>query len=316
MKTLGISIPVYKRPHLLKRCLEALCPQCGAHDVDIYIFDDSCSDINQKVYDEFIPIYHNIHLHFNSKNLGIDENIDQCFTMPNTSYIWVIGEDDLVANCAIEFLLDRLLNSSPTYLFVNYQYISNDYKNLLHVACPEIPNGHLEAGRFFADYGWATGFLGANIINKNFWDSSCRDFMGTYFNHVGKIFSKLCPDDLIDVSSRPLVFNRAESLSSFSWLNEAFEVNAGFGQMLDLLSKPYPKWKLDAISARICFKERIDLGKFRTLLVLRALGIYNYQKYTEFMRDRKLSWIYVLIAVAPISPLFWLYEKFDTFRRN
>jgi glycosyltransferase involved in cell wall biosynthesis len=310
MKPLAVAIPTYKRPEFLRRCLEALRAQCARHDVDIYVYDDSCSDINKPVYDELGALYAGLRVRFNPVNLGIDRNIDQCITASDARYVWMIGEDDLAADGAIDDLMARLKDSSPEYVFVNYQYISNDYRTLLHVAAPEAVDGPRSAGEFFAELGWATGFLGANVVNKTHWDASSTAYMGTYFNHVGKIFSELSPDGVVEVIGRPMVYNRAESLESFSWIKDTFEVNSGFGNMVHALSRNCPAWAAQAARGLARFEEKMDLRNFKALMVLRALGVYDLKKYRAYVSARPGWPLYALIAVMPKPVMRVLYRGF------
>lgn len=308
MKTLAVSIPTYKRPELLGRCLEALAKQCNPRGVEIHVFDDSCSKINFGIYENLGQIYPNIHIHLNQNNLGIDANIDQCISHPNTRFVWVIGEDDLVADGSIDLILKRLESVNPNYLFVNYQYISNDYKRKLEVALPEMPDGMCSAGAFFEKNGWATGFLGANIVNRKNWDLRNEDYLGTYFNHVGKIFSALDPRDEILVIKEPLIFNRAESLNSFTWLKECFEVMEGFGFMANSLGIKRPIWSDYAKKCLKNYNEKINFMNIKSLLVLRAYGVYDIKKYRKHIMEIKKSKIYLFISLLPIDILFISYN--------
>jgi len=301
MKTLAVSIPTYKRPELLHRCLEALAEQCRDHQVDIHVFDDSCCDINLPVLSDWCARFPGILVHYNPVNLGIDRNIDQCVSAPDADFVWIIGEDDLARSGAIGAILHVLDLRRPEYLFVNYQYISNDYKNLLHVAAVAVREGSWRAGEFLAAYGWATGFLGGNVVNKTRWDSLDRQFMGTYFNHVGKIFSGLAPLDTIEVISAPQVYNRAESLDSFTWLKDCFEVTAGFGQMIEKLILVRPEWNTDARLCLAKFQGNLDLRNLKSILMLRALGVYDLAKYRTYLSDQKLWPIYALLARIPVG---------------
>jgi glycosyltransferase involved in cell wall biosynthesis len=315
MKDLAVSIPTFKRPELLQRCLEALAKQCITRGVEIYVFDDSCSDINRKVYEKLVPIYSNIQVNINAINLGIDKNIDQCITVPQSSYVWVIGEDDLVENGAIDLILERIESNHPEYMFVNYQYISNDYKRRLDVAIPEMVDQTYVAGVFFEKNGWATGFLGANIVNKKNWDSRCVDYLGTYFNHVGKIFSALDPSDEITAITKPIIFNRAESLNSFSWLHECFEVMEGFGFMTDSLGSSKPIWANYAKGCLVNYNNKINFMSYKSLLVLRAHGVYNFQKYQKYIARVNKSKLYLLISILPINILYKAYNIFKNFKK-
>jgi glycosyltransferase involved in cell wall biosynthesis len=315
MATFSVSIPTYKRPSLLRRNLLMLAPQCLEHGIKIYIFDDSCSDINQWVYDEITIEWPCLEVHRNPKNLGIDRNIDQCISAPCEDYIWMIGEDDLAAKGAVSIILNRI-EEHPDYLFLNYQYISNDYGTLLHVAVPDVPEGTILAGEFFGNYGWAVGFLGANVVNKRFWDAGTEKFMGTYFSHVGKIFSALTPSSRISTISKPMIFNRAESLDSFTWIDDCFEVNSGFGRMIEILCVDNPEWKAEAEKCLDKFMSIMNIRNLKSILVLRALGVYNWKKYKLYMRGLPSSVIYAAVAVVPVSLMKNLYNLYRLFKRK
>lgn len=309
MQELAVSIPTYKRPALLRRNLQALAPQCLLHGIRIHVFDDSCSGINQDVYKEIAEQWPCLDVHKNESNLGIDLNIDQCISVPIARYVWMIGEDDLAAEGAIAAILEEL-KRKPDYLFLNYQYISNDYQKLLHIAIPNAPDGIISAGEFFRDHGWAVGFLGANVVNKQHWDTGMQKFMGTYFSHVGKIFSALHPGSQISAISRPIVFNRAESLDSFTWINDCFEVNAGFGRMIEILCNDHSEW---AIEANVClekFMSIMNIRNLKSIMVLRAHGVYNWQKYKMYMRGLPQSAIYAAVALIPIMLMSALYKPY------
>jgi abequosyltransferase len=310
MKTLAVSIPTYKRPELLRQCLEALAKQCEHYDVNIYVYDDSCSDINKSVYADLCNCFPGIVVSYNQVNLGIDRNIDQCFTAPEAQYVWVMGEDDLVREGAIETVMQVLTVSHPKYLFVNYQFISDDYRTLFRVAGEEASDGPCKAGKFFGMFGWATGFIGANVVNKSLWDIDAPDYMGTYFNHVGKIFSRLSPLDSVEVVAKPLVYNRAESLESTSWGKDCFAVIAGFGKMIQALVRNHPEWTEEAQRGLLKFEEKRNTHSLKFVLMLRALGYYDLATYRCHLAGQQLWPFYALVAVMPVAILRPLHKYY------
>ena len=315
MPTLTVSIPTYKRPALLRRNLQALAPQCLKHGVTVHLFDDSCSNVNQAVYDEIAAKWPCLEVHRNARNLGIDRNIDQCVSAPTADYVWIIGEDDLAAEGAISTILERI-GQYPNFLFLNYQYISNDYCTLLNVAVSDAPDGSICAGEFFGNHGWAMGFLGANVIRKSHWDASNEKFIGTYFSHVGKIFSALDPASSIGAIGKPMVFNRAESLDSFTWVDDSFEVNAGFERMIYILSVDQPQWRADAARCLEKFMSIMNLRNLKSILVLRALGVYDWKKYNLYMRDLPGWILYAAVSVTPVSLMSRLYRIYRSIKRG
>jgi abequosyltransferase len=315
LNKLSVAIPVYKRPDLLNKCLEALVIQCKLFSVPIYIYDDSCSTINNWVYTKFNQIYDKIFIIINELNIGIDNNINQCVNKASTQYVWLVGEDDIIEEQAISNILNLINNFSPKYIFTNYQYISNDYQHKLHVAVDLKNIEKLNANEFFQTYGWAVGFLGSNIINTNYWDKEDTKYLGTYFNHVGKIFSKLNLNDNIYVIENPSIYNRAENLESFSWFKDCFEVTYGFKSMLDILSLNQPEWKNSALIAYKNFRIRINLNSTKTLLLLRAHKIYNYEKYKKYTSFNKISFLKFTISIFPPQPLFFLLKLYKYFKK-
>jgi hypothetical protein len=180
---------------------------------------------------------------------------------------------------------------------------------------PKATDRFCSAGDFLRLHGWAVGFLGANIINKSCWDISDTRYIGTYFSHVGKIFSQLKPNDKIYAISEELIYNRAESLDSFSWLKDCFEVNAGFGEMIKILSDHLPIWSADADKSLMCFEKKMNIKNTKSLLVLRAFGVYNYEKYRQYLQGESLYFVYAFVALLPVPLVSYAYKVFRLGRK-
>ena len=314
-KLLTVSVPSYKRPQHLKKCLLALAPQCMEASVLLNVYDDSCDDTNLDVYLELSKEFPCLTVKYNPKNLGIDNNIDQCISDPDTDYVWVIGEDDLVIDGAIDRIVTSLKSLRPICLVVNYQYTNDDYKTRNCIAITNLSDGYHPAGQFFSEYGWSTGFLGSIIVNRKYWDTDCKRFRGTYFNHVGKIFSEITPQDNILFISDPLVLNRAESLSSFTWVDDTFEVYDGFGRMTQLLSQGKPEWANQSRAAHGGFKRKFNFPNIKSVLYLRAVGIYNTKKYELYLNATRLAPVYAFIAIVPKNVLKFLYTLYKSYKK-
>jgi hypothetical protein len=227
----------------------------------------------------------------------------------------LVGEDDIIADQAISNILNVISNFSPKYIFTNYQYISNDYEHKLDVAVNLINIDNLNAKEFFQTYGWAVGFLGSNIINTNYWNKEDTKYLGTFFNHVGKIFSNLNLDDNIYIIENPSIYNRAENLESFSWFRDCFEVTHGYKNMLDILSLNHPEWKNSALIAYKNFSKRINLNSTKTLLLLRAHNIYNYDKFKNYRIFNNKSLLKFIISIFPPQPLFFSLKLYKYFKK-
>ena len=97
MKTIGICIPTYKRPEFLRRCLASIIDQANGLPIEIFVADDSCSDVNDAVIGEATRRFPALRHRKNETNLGINENIRHVVDIADTDYVWLVGEDDYLA---------------------------------------------------------------------------------------------------------------------------------------------------------------------------------------------------------------------------
>jgi len=294
--TLGICLPVYRRPELLRRSLASIIESARAFNVPIFISDDSCDDTNRAVLEESCRNYPPIAWHRNSGNLGIDRNIAQSIELTSCRYAWVMGEDDVMVPDAVSSVMSVLARGSYPYVFVNYMAVSNDYARIVRPRAIELEEDReFEAADFLSRFGWATGFLGSCVIERRCWDSVDRTpYVGTFFAHVGTIFEGV-KGRRIFALARPLVGNRAENAASFTWSNDAVKVVFGWQRLLDLLVPHYGKDVIDGA-------RRASRGTFKShslvwLLSRRADGAFTIREWRRYIRDGGENAVYRLCAL-------------------
>lgn len=80
--------------------------------------------------------------------------------------------------------------------------------------------------------------------------------------------------------------------------------------MAYILGDKYPIWESYCTSFIAEYKKRINLNSIKTLIVLRAKGIYNRHKYDKFISDKSLpKYIISILPVALIKPFYLTYKK-------
>lgn len=99
MKTLGIYIPTWNRPHLLDRLLASIEPQLTP-EIRVFVSVNK-SDAVYNLPDWVVHRETRI-------NIGADANIITGPTLMDTDYIWVIGDDDQLGTNAIRHTLAAL----------------------------------------------------------------------------------------------------------------------------------------------------------------------------------------------------------------
>lgn len=119
MSNITIAIPTYDRNEKLIVNLNNLLPQITTQKI---IIVDNCSTIPVKnSLNELIIKYSNISIkiYSNKTNIGIAANFLRCFEYCETEWMWLLSDDDLVCDNAIE-ILERDVLRYYDYTFFNY----------------------------------------------------------------------------------------------------------------------------------------------------------------------------------------------------
>jgi glycosyltransferase involved in cell wall biosynthesis len=108
---LTIAIPTYNRPDKVTNTISRLLPQLNS-TVKIMVLDN-CSKVNVKEYvtaqlgDD---VLNKVHIIRHRVNIGGDANFQRCFELSETPYTWMLGDDDMVAENAVELILEEINN--------------------------------------------------------------------------------------------------------------------------------------------------------------------------------------------------------------
>ena len=136
--TLGFCIVTYNRSEYLKIFLTSLVNQAKKFNLPIYISDNNSTDSTVSVIREFQLHYNHIFLNVNSQNEGFYRNLIKAMSMADTEYIWIMDDDDVVNEGAVELILDNL-KRSPDFLVLNSSDCNSDMevKNGKIISCEE-----------------------------------------------------------------------------------------------------------------------------------------------------------------------------------
>ena len=115
---LTITIPTFNRPEHIRRQVRDLLPQLRA-ETSLIVYDN-CSDIpvsslfTQEELSQFIIVR-------NRFNIGGVANIGKCLAENGeTGWIWLLGDDDRIADNAVDFIL-KTINNHQECCFINFQ---------------------------------------------------------------------------------------------------------------------------------------------------------------------------------------------------
>jgi glycosyltransferase involved in cell wall biosynthesis len=305
---LSFCIPTYKRPELLLKAIESIYNASSDYldVVQLVITDDSTNDTNQWVIEKTKSYIKNLKHIRNPTNLGIDGNILCAVNSSDGEFAWIVGEDDLVCKNAVINFFSITNRSSYGFICSNYSYVNSEHNKILKQNVIGIAkNKNIESLELLCDYSWSFGFIGACIVNKQYWVKvDSNKYKGTFFAHVGTILEAVKDNDILMLAT-PSVLNRCGDSDITTWGSEyTFEVIHGWADLMQRLKTVYPK--------NICnqaikqFEKKLGANSLSFLLSKRADSVYTKEIYEKFyMRsDRGCCYKIFALIIANLAPKF------------
>ncbi|MFZ6657237.1 glycosyltransferase family 2 protein [Undibacterium sp. TJN19] len=230
---LSIYIPTYNRAGLLQHLLQSIVAGMTAwpDDLELIVSDNASTDNTQEVVASFIQQGFPFISLRNAENIGADRNFCQGFSKANGKYFWVIGDDEIMYQGTVNYVLEqcRSLDIGILYL-ANDGFGHNEQEHVLERKTPkEISARLLNSNEFFKSTNVFLTFISANVINREAVLAYTPDFdpnteLNTYLVQLSWTFTalKACRQHLY-VNSR--IFAALRENSSGYRLVEVFGVN-------------------------------------------------------------------------------------------
>ena len=302
MKTLGVCIPTYRRPEFLARCLASIIDQAGDLAVEVFVADDSCSDVNTSVIEAARSRFPTLRYHRNDSNLGINENIRRVVELADTDYVWLVGEDDFFLAGALAKVCAAIEAADGPFVMCNYALVGDEESTARRVALDVSVDAALTAEAFIRRHLWSAGFIGGCVIHLGTWRRVASDrYHGTYYAHVGHIVEMLArPDQPMPILATPLVANRAEAPEFFTWRSDALGVFFGFERMCQIAAAAVPALGPALVEAALVYREKQHYLTTRYLARMRADGIMDFPAYRRHLQPAALPHMTRLTALAMV----------------
>lgn len=121
MRQLTVAIPTFDRPLDLEATLNQIGPQlndqCVLHVVD------NCSQCDiEEIVQNFREQFSTVIVKYtrNSVNIGASANFMRCFEVCDTPWLWLLSDDDMVLDNAIETIL-ATIHQHPECTYINFK---------------------------------------------------------------------------------------------------------------------------------------------------------------------------------------------------
>jgi abequosyltransferase len=188
---LTIAIPTFNRAKLLRGLLETLFDQLSPEpNVELIVSDNASTDQTPVLVHQFQERGMRIRYLRNDANIGLDANFLQCFNESKGKYLWLLGDDDIVAPGGLGKILPLLASGDYSLVYLCLYAFQNDYiaerrSDPFKRFAQTISNGL----PFIQKVGTQITFMSSMIVNRDRYNSAPRPslerFVGCNLLHMG-----------------------------------------------------------------------------------------------------------------------------------
>ena len=210
---LTIAIPTYNRAKFLSRAISSVLIQQDRR-VELLISDNASTDETQQIVERLLHEGHPITYLRNRENIGPDKNFLQCYTKARGKFVLLIGDDDLIIENSLSYLLSFLQGdgADAKLIFVNHALFQNEYIDLSHcykVFLDNIPSVITQdKKKFIALTSHRITYVGALLLRKDLilQVEDPEQYNQTYFMHTCIALNVTKdPDAILGVVGKPCV---------------------------------------------------------------------------------------------------------------
>jgi len=292
---LSICISTLNRANVICKTLDNIISQVK-NNCEIVILDAASSDNTQALLNGYAERWSFLRYIRQEENNGIDQDYDRTVQLAHGEYCWLMSDDDELKAGALDKVLGAI-HQGYSLIVVNSEMRDEDLSTIVVPSLVDIKSDtefRSDAlDELFRASSRLTGYIGCVVIKRELWLARRRvEYYGSWFIHIAVMFQDQIPGKSLLISE-PLIAIR---LQDSWWAPKVFEIM--------LVKLPDVVWSLPiSDSAKKAMTTRIPWRSFRQLLPLRALDLYSFDKYCEFIRPRILrSWEGIIPLSVALIP--------------
>ncbi len=192
---LSFAIPTYNRAKYLDQLLGVLLKQLnGESRVEVIVSDNASTDNTKALVEAYRQRGLHIRYLCNETNLGADFNVLQCYEQAAGKYVWVFGDDDLIAPGTVKRVLDALSSQRYDLICIRAYSFVGDY--VRHKNFTPVPDLDLTTAE---DLAWHVHvfftFISSIIVDKDRISSlphrPFHSLLGTNLPQLGPFYTAL-----------------------------------------------------------------------------------------------------------------------------
>lgn len=322
-KLLSVYIPTFNRIHFLETCLASFCCQMAPllDQIDLWVVDNHSTDDTDTKVKAIMADYPFVNYYRQDRNLGADGNFKWCFDHAKTDFIWIFGDDDVLLDGKLDFLINILKGLDPDLVYVNgYGYNGADFRTEKPQKKPLRDRGlfstYESPKRFLRRVHYYLTFSTGNIVKKTViksHDASSR-YMGTNLVQLGWIVEAL-------LNGRKFVYVNDLTIAVKMNNTGGYRLFDTFARAFDDILESYK-----SLNKRYTYLKNIT--RFHLMLSFFPTFIIASRKdhSKSFIREnpetilkqlyKDSAWYYLFVAPVLKLPLKWAATYHKYFLRN
>ncbi len=275
---LSICIATFNRAKVICETLDSITAQLP-DGVELLIVDGASTDDTESVLDDYCKLHAGVRYIREPVNSGVDADFDKAVSYARGDYCWLMTDDDLLKQGAIQRVLDEIA-SEPELLVVDAEVWNTDFTRLLQPSRMYLSEDQYfseTSSDFLALAGDALSFIAAVVIRREAWQvRTMKPYYGSLFVHCGAILQAPALKG-VKVLADPLIQIR---YGNAMWTPRSFEI---WMFLWPNLIWGFPGYSEDAkrlVSPREPWRSGMNLFKYR------AKGGYSLAEYRGYIRSR------------------------------
>ena len=296
---LSVCINTRNRGALLLETLNSIIMQVD-DSIELIVVDGASNDGTETMMREYAN-QHKLVKYFRSDTpIGLDEGYDLAVEYASGSHCWLMTDDDLVMEGAVDRLLVEIERGFDLIL-LELDCWTRDMRVSLHQPLYQVNSDKVYQHKNFDNFWRASGkgisYIGSVVIRKSIWFEHDRtQYYGSYFVHVGVILESTLIQQALIIGHPYIRYRSANS----SWTPRSFEIwNFKWPNLI---------WQSTRLSDSVknAIVSREPWKRILSVLKSRAMGEYDLRAFNTWLApklNRKECITYFLIALIPRSPL-------------
>jgi len=306
---LTIAIPSNNRAELLDQAIASvLAENQDSEKLQIVVSDNSAGDSTAQLIKTKYAQADAVTYYRSLDAPSLDQNVHKVVTVSSGEYVWLFGDDDLIAPGFLAKLLDYLERNRPDIVVLNSSsFVGNTV--IEKIRCPiegDRIYSESDDDEFLAHLGGYLTYIGAIVVRKSVWLANFKaEKLGTFFAHVNVMFSAKKGRSAHFIQE-PAIQMRVHSQT---WTSKHFQIwNVGFPEII---------WGLEGYSddAKRAVIVRYPLRSIKRLLASRAYNRFDIKVCLEvLLTSNTAGWfaksLGLMISVLPQEVFRGMYSLF------